>query len=213
MAKRLPKKILLDFNMEKQKEYAWCWAAVGTSSALYYKPSSGWTQCKIVEDTLKPDSVNCCSDPSSMVCDRPFALLNDSHKGALVTAHIQSSYVDGEFTTEELMTDLSKGQLVAYRLEIGLKDTIRLSSTQSISKFFHFVVIAGYKLHGKEVHKKNLMVYVYDPFSLDEGYSVMSYHTFLNNYKCHGGAVPTPNSSKSDKTTYARVTHSFHTSV
>src|SRR5947207_15958187 len=37
----------LDVNMQHQQHTEWCWAAVGASVSLYYKPSSTWTQCSI----------------------------------------------------------------------------------------------------------------------------------------------------------------------
>lgn len=44
MATKKRKKNVLKFSMQHQKEDAWCWAAVGTSCALFYAPDSGWHQ-------------------------------------------------------------------------------------------------------------------------------------------------------------------------
>ena len=43
----------LDFSMHHQQQTNWCWAAVSTSVALFFNPSSGWTQCAVANGELQ----------------------------------------------------------------------------------------------------------------------------------------------------------------
>jgi hypothetical protein len=61
--------IQLSFQVQQQLESEWCWAAVSTSVAHYYAPSSSVTQCLVVNQQLK--RTDCCSNPSSNPCNQP----------------------------------------------------------------------------------------------------------------------------------------------
>ncbi len=51
----------MPFQIEKQREDLWCWAAVSASVDHYFFPASTSTQCKIAREVLGID--NCCADP------------------------------------------------------------------------------------------------------------------------------------------------------
>jgi Hemopexin/Papain-like cysteine protease AvrRpt2 len=57
------------FQVEPQLESEWCWAAVSTSVAHYYVPSSKVTQCEVVNQQL--NRTDCCSSPGSNSCNQP----------------------------------------------------------------------------------------------------------------------------------------------
>jgi hypothetical protein len=59
----------LPFQVAPQLESEWCWAAVSTSVAHYYTPSSGVTQCQVVNEQL--GRTDCCINPGSTDCNQP----------------------------------------------------------------------------------------------------------------------------------------------
>ncbi len=208
------KKKVLDFTMQPQEQFAWCWAAVGTSCALFYDPNSGWTQCKVASKSIVPAPGNCCgANASGFKCNLPWPLLNKDNQGSFVTTHIPSRFVEGAIPVQTLIEEINKGQLLAYRLEIKLDheiDIIPGPEEKLIPGFWHFVVIAGYQFSGP-VNDQNVTVYVHDPFSLEKGYSTMTYEVFQKNYQCHGGAISDLDNHP-DQQTNCKITHTFFTS-
>lgn len=59
----------VNFQVQGQLESEWCWAAVSTSVAHYYVPSSTVSQCQVVNQQL--GRTDCCSDPTSSNCNVP----------------------------------------------------------------------------------------------------------------------------------------------
>src|SRR5204863_1759343 len=57
----------LDFSMQHQQQTNWCWAAVSTSVALFFNPSSGWTQCAVANGELNRN--DCCGAGASGPCN------------------------------------------------------------------------------------------------------------------------------------------------
>ncbi|QJW90116.1 hypothetical protein HNV11_12380 [Spirosoma taeanense] len=170
------KKRLLDFTMETQLGHALCWAAVGTSCALFYDSNSSWTQCTLASASITPAPGDCCSDPENSPCDIPWFLQNKQDIGSFVTAGIADNFHKDFISFTQLMEQLDQGRLVAYLLELDIDGEIA-----DMDKFSHFVVIAGYESTTTEQN-----VTVYDPYF---GTSEMPYKEFVTNYKCHGGSV------------------------
>src|SRR5580658_3141266 len=69
MSEGLRNPVTLPFEVQTQLESEWCWAAVSTSVALYYTPTSTVTQCAVVNQQLGRS--DCCSNPSSSNCNQP----------------------------------------------------------------------------------------------------------------------------------------------
>lgn len=51
------------FDIQRQEQTNWCWAAVGATVVHYYNNNTSWTQCDIVTAALKQDA--CFVDASS----------------------------------------------------------------------------------------------------------------------------------------------------
>lgn len=62
----------LPFAMQRQQQTQWCWAATSVSVALYYRPTSGWTQCQMVN--LEKGQTTCCQNGSTPECNQPNVL-------------------------------------------------------------------------------------------------------------------------------------------
>jgi hypothetical protein len=62
-----PEGYLLPFQVEPQQESEWCWAAVSTSIAHYYLPTSAVTQCQVVNQQF--GRTDRCINPSSSNCN------------------------------------------------------------------------------------------------------------------------------------------------
>ncbi|WP_226468939.1 papain-like cysteine protease family protein [Luteimonas panaciterrae] len=69
----------LDFPMQAQAQTQWCWAAVSSSVADFYRPSGtepnpDFTQCRLAGWAFappgKPDE--CCKDGGSSTCNKPY---------------------------------------------------------------------------------------------------------------------------------------------
>jgi Domain of unknown function (DUF5050)/Papain-like cysteine protease AvrRpt2 len=69
MCEELRNPIDLPFEVQPQLESEWCWAAVSTSVAKYYTPSTTVTQCAVVNQQLGRS--DCCSNPGSNNCNQP----------------------------------------------------------------------------------------------------------------------------------------------
>ena len=63
-----PLDVAVAFEVQKQLESEWCWAAVSTSVNHFYKPSSTITQCQVVNHQLNRS--DCCSSPGSTSCNQ-----------------------------------------------------------------------------------------------------------------------------------------------
>ncbi len=59
---------VVEFDCQTQTESNWCWDATGVSLALFYDPTSGWTQCKFAN--LHLGQTDCCTNPSSSACNQ-----------------------------------------------------------------------------------------------------------------------------------------------
>ncbi len=62
----------LTFNMQTQQQTNWCWAAVSTSVALFYDPSSTWTQCAVANGEM--GETTCCTSGGSAACNQTWYL-------------------------------------------------------------------------------------------------------------------------------------------
>lgn len=111
--------IVLDFNMQKQVEDFWCWAATATSVSVFYNSASPWTQCLVAEASL---GGNCCMAPEP--CNKPWYLNKALEKtGNFVNIVQPMSFGDVE-------SELNTSRVIGCR--IGWED-----------KGGHFVVIYG----------------------------------------------------------------------
>src|SRR5437879_6605632 len=60
----------MPFQIEKQRQDKWCWAAVSVSVDHYFFPGSTSSQCQIARNVL--GGLPCCSDPAG--CNTPARL-------------------------------------------------------------------------------------------------------------------------------------------
>lgn len=58
---QLPVSYSVYFTMQPQTQSNWCWAAVATSTSLFYLPTSSWTQCTVANGALA--RTDCCATP------------------------------------------------------------------------------------------------------------------------------------------------------
>jgi len=54
--------------MEHQLHSNWCWVAVATSVALFYRPQIKWTQCRVANSNL--GRKNCCQNAANGKCNK-----------------------------------------------------------------------------------------------------------------------------------------------
>ena len=90
----------LSLSVQRQSQRNGCWAAVATSVALFYRPTSAWTQCGVASATL--GRTDCCgpaaSDPSG--CNQPYfldlALATTGHFASMQPASLTVPQISGE---------------------------------------------------------------------------------------------------------------------
>ncbi len=68
----IPRWKRLDFTMQHQQQTQWCWAATSVSVRLFYRPFSGWTQCRMAN--AEKGQTTCCTTGSSPACNQPHVL-------------------------------------------------------------------------------------------------------------------------------------------
>ena len=74
----------LGLAMQHQLETEWCWSATSVSIALYYDPTSSWTQCALVNQAFS--LTDCCSNGSSSACNQPWY----GNKALSITGNLSS---------------------------------------------------------------------------------------------------------------------------
>lgn len=146
----------LAFDMQKQRQSEWCWAAVSTSVSLFYDPESGWTQCSVVNAGLK--ETTCCKDGGSDTCNQPWQL----ELALGLVGHLNRDF--GERLPMEAIA-----QEIDRTRPIGL-------CIDWTGGGGHFVVVDGYDRKAGKIDIK-------DPLF---GHSVVAYDSFPGSYQGGG---------------------------
>jgi hypothetical protein len=123
----LPVSQLLRMTVQHQLQTQWCWAAVTTSVATYFR-NRQWTQCRMVNDRLGQRV--CCTDGASTVCNRPWYL-----DRALERVGNLEDFTSGPLSLADVRADIDEGRPICVR--IGWS-----------GGGGHFVAIAGYSEAG-----------------------------------------------------------------
>lgn len=102
----------LSLSVQRQSESNWCWAAVATSVALFYRPASTWTQCRVASATL--GRTDCCGPAASdpLGCNQPYFL--DVALGT--TGHFASMRAAG-LTLPQILIEVSAQRPIGCRIE------------------------------------------------------------------------------------------------
>jgi Papain-like cysteine protease AvrRpt2 len=119
----------LAFTCEPQTQSQWCWAAVATSVARYYTPSTHWTQCQVASAELS--TASCCS--SGGACDTPWYL-----ERALARVGHSDGVRPAPSTFTQLVAEIDSGEPLGVR--IGWR-----------GGGGHFIVVEGYSVSDEMV--------------------------------------------------------------
>jgi hypothetical protein len=126
-----PAKKSLGFTVQHQRQTQWCWAAVTSSVATYYK-SPSWTQCRLANLQLGQSS--CCAGGSTAECNRPWFL-----DKALDQVGNLSEFTTAPLTLPQIVAELDAGRPIGVRIGWG-------------GGGGHFVAIGGYSQDVVDVH-------------------------------------------------------------
>jgi hypothetical protein len=146
----------LDFSMQHQQQTNWCWAAVSTSVALFFSPSSGWTQCAVANGELNRN--DCCGTGASGPCN-VYGFLDT----ALTRVGHLDHFAGGTSTFSQIQSEINGGRPLGVR-------------TAWSGGGAHFLAIIGYRI-------RNNMLAVDDPFY---GKSDVGLSTFTSSYQSSG---------------------------
>jgi papain like cysteine protease AvrRpt2 len=144
----------MPFQIEKQREDLWCWAAVSASVDHYFFPASTFTQCKVAGKVL--NRANCCADPD--LCNDK-ATLQDALDAVGRLRDTRIGPLSFEDIRREIDAFLPIGVRIGWRGGGG-----------------HFVVISGYS----ESPSGAQLVDVADPLFPN---STMYYDDFVSAYQ------------------------------
>jgi hypothetical protein len=101
----------LNFQMQAQQQTNWCWAAVSTSVALFYDPSSTWTQCQVANGEL--GRTDCCGAGASGPCN-VYGTLDTSLTRVGHFDHIASGAASFQSVDDEIDAGRPMGLRVAW---------------------------------------------------------------------------------------------------
>jgi hypothetical protein len=146
----------LDFPLQHQHEICWCWAAVATSVAHYYKPHTKWTQCTVANAELgRPD---CCGAGAGHACN----VIGDLVQTLRIVGHLaRHRRIKATFGQAE--REVLAGRPLGARV-------------QWLGGGGHYVTIVGFL-------PKRRMLAIDDPYF---GRSHLPYRTFCRSYLDHG---------------------------
>jgi hypothetical protein len=121
----------LTFEMQRQCQTEWCWAATSVSVSHHYDPESDWTQCAMVN--AEKELTGCCEDTAGDDCNRPNVL-----DRPLSRAEVFDHKERGPVAYDVVRREIDAGRPLAIRIgwDGGNKG--------------HFVVIEGYRSVGEE---------------------------------------------------------------
>jgi hypothetical protein len=123
VAKAASQDLDLAFAMQYQQQTNWCWAAVSTSTALYYGAASPWTQCSLANAQLGQSG--CCTDGSTSACNQAWYL----DRALTQVGHFQS-WQRSAATFAQVQAAIGASQPIGVRI--------------GWSSGGHFVAIRGY---------------------------------------------------------------------
>ena len=146
------------FQMEKQIEPNWCWAAVSVSVGRYFFPQSTSTQCKVAGTVLS--RTDCCAEPAA--CNQPAHL-----EAGLKAVNRPPNILVRALTFDEIRKQIDQQRPVCVRI------------AWNGGPRGHFVVISGYQLLRSGIQQIN----VADPFYAD---SSIDYNDFVFDYQGNG---------------------------
>jgi len=152
--------------MQKQEQLNWCWAAVSTSVALYYKDLQWQRQCILVNAVLSASlgGENCCTAGASVACNMPW----DLRKALLRIGHL---------------ADLMNGPLPFLGIQAQVQNqrpfACRILSPGPVA---HFVAIIGCA----QTPSGQQWLTIADPSPTTGDTTTLLYQDFLTNYHPNG---------------------------
>jgi hypothetical protein len=149
--------INLAMAMQTQNQTEWCWAAVSVSTALFYSPASGFTQCQIVNQQL--NQADCCANGSSAACNQPGFL----DQALTYVGHFNPPRQGNTLPMATLMGEFAAGRVVGVRI-------------QWTGGGGHFVALDGGDFLGQTISVKDP---IYGPSTYD-------YNAFNGQYQTNG---------------------------
>lgn len=105
-AKYIPTSNLLSFNMERQLQSNWCWAATAKSVSVFYLTASTWTQCSVAQKAFKTP---CCQAPHP--CNTPWYL----DRALRITGNFDA-LMHGSMTFASVKNELASTRLIGARI-------------------------------------------------------------------------------------------------
>ena len=119
----------LNFAVQQQQQSQWCWAAVATSTSLYYDPASTWSQCGLVNDQL--GQTTCCQNGGLPQCNQPWVLSK-----ALTRTGNLSNYIAAAVDIATVINEIGNSRLMAVRIGWNVGKPTETG---------HFLVLEGYR--------------------------------------------------------------------
>ncbi|HZS09089.1 MAG TPA: papain-like cysteine protease family protein [Blastocatellia bacterium] len=167
---RLKSAAVMRFDLQRQLQTKWCWAAVTTSLLNFFNPDNTPTQCQVVQQCLSlnhdfdPEATDCCQQGSSKACNLTYKLPD-----ALDEMELLFSRCNYPLSLDEIRGQIQAGVPVAVRIKWR-------------GGGGHFVVITA--VFDDPDGDEQTWLRIADP--LDQAASYITYRTLKNRYKGEG---------------------------
>ncbi len=99
----------LNFAMQHQQQTNWCWAAVTVSVSAFFKPTTSWTQCTLVNAEFARN--DCCTSGSISACNKPWYL-----QKSLKRTNNLESWSSGTGTMSKIAFEINNGNPICVRI-------------------------------------------------------------------------------------------------
>lgn len=148
----------LAFQMQRQLQSQWCWAAVSSSISSFYGGPNGpsgvpWKQCEVANNAHA--LATCCDDGSTDECNRDGML----DQGLVVVSHLAGPATGAPENFAYVQQEIDNGHPIGVRITWNQGDA-------------HAVVISGY-----DTQNGTQLVDVEDPYYDSSTYEIGAFTT------------------------------------
>jgi hypothetical protein len=160
---------LMGVDLQMQQQSNWCWAAVGTSTTLFFDRKNPLTQCSLAGSFLKQIPGFCCNDGNAA--------------GPLCN---QTVFLSAVLTSTSTLVSFTEGTLPLQSIRAQINNAVPIAARIGWSGGGgHFVMVTG--IGPDDPRGDNFtLVEIEDPSQSDYGSHFVPYATLVSGYRGAG---------------------------
>ena len=157
---------LMGVDLQMQQQTNWCWAAVGTSTTLFFDRMSPLTQCNLAGSFLKQTPGFCCSEGNAA--------------GPICNA---TAFLSAVLTSTSTLVSFTEGTLPLQSIRAQINNAVPIAARIGWSGGGgHFVMVTG--IGPDDPRGDNFtLVEIEDPSQSDYGSHFVPYATLVSGYR------------------------------